>query len=138
MVHDVSQAILSPAVQEEMERIEKKWFGDPGACQSKGSSVSSSSLGISSFGGLFLVSGTVSGLVLLIQLSILVYQEHSKLWDASLHKWFQCLDFIVGAKDWRLPFFNGRRMHSRNGDGVNQPHGATTEASAMHDFTSEL
>nr|XP_020159407.1 glutamate receptor 2.8-like [Aegilops tauschii subsp. strangulata] len=136
IVHDVSQAILSPAVQEEMERIEKKWFGDPGACQSKSNSIGSSSLGFSSFGGLFLVSGTVSGLVLLIQLAIFVYQEHGKLWDTSLHKWFQCLDFVVGAKDWRLPIFNGPRI--RNDDSVNQPHEATTEASAMHDFTSEL
>lgn len=92
MVHDVSQAILSPAVQEEMERIEKKWFSNPGACQSKSSSIDSSSLSFSSFGGLFLVSGTMSGLVLLIQLAIFVYQEHGKIWDASLHKWFQCLN----------------------------------------------
>lgn len=139
MVHDVSQAILSPVVQEEIERIEKKWFGDPGACQSESNSIGSSSLGFNSFSGLFLITGTVSGLVLLIHLTIFVYQEHGKLWDALLHKWLQCLNFVVGARDWRLPIFNGQRIEcSRGGDGVNQTHGATTEASAMHDFTTEL
>ncbi|KAK1604453.1 hypothetical protein QYE76_028126 [Lolium multiflorum] len=44
---------------EEMERIEKKWFGDPGA-QSKSRNIDSSSLGFNSFGGLFLISGTVA------------------------------------------------------------------------------
>jgi hypothetical protein len=108
MVHDVSQAIMFPAVQEEMQRIEKKWFGDPGACQSKGSGISSSSssLGFSSFSGLFLISGTVSGLVLLVHL-VIIYHEHGKLWAASLYKWFQWLDFFAGAKNWRLPIFKG-------------------------------
>lgn len=136
MVHDVSQAMFFPGVQEEMERIEKKWFGDPGACQSKSGRIDSSSLGFSSFGGLFLISGTVSGLVLLIHLVSVIYHDGGKLWATTLQKW---LDFIVIAKDWRLPTFKGQCMgSSRNGVDANQHHRATTEAIDTRDFTSEL
>lgn len=131
MVHDVSQAIFFPEVQEEMERIEKKWFGDPGASQSKSRNIDSSSLGFNSFGGLFLISGTVSGLVLLIHLLSFIYHDGGKLWATSLHKW---LDFIAVAKDWRLWIFKGQYIgSSRNGVDVNQHHGATTEAADMRD-----
>ena len=139
MVHDVSQAIMFPAAQEEIERIEKKWFGDPGACESKSSAIGSSSLGFRSFSGLFVISGTVSGLVLLIHLVIITYHERGKLLAASLHQWLQCVNFFLGAKDWRLPIFKGRCINSsRNGNDADQPHGATAEGTAMHDFTSEL
>ncbi|CAM0913184.1 unnamed protein product [Alopecurus aequalis] len=133
MVHDASQAMMYPAVQEEMERIEKKWFGDPAACQSKSTGIDSSSLGFSSFSGLFLISGTVSGLVLLIHFVITFYHERGKLMAASLRRWLQSLDFIADVKDWRLPIFKGRCISScRNADRADQPHGATAEATDMH------
>ncbi|CAN6208415.1 unnamed protein product [Urochloa humidicola] len=79
MVHDVSQAIMTPAVQEEMARIERKWFGNPGACESKSGGINSSRLSFSNFGGLFFITGMTSGMALLISLSIFVYQERDKL-----------------------------------------------------------
>ena len=101
MVHDVSQAIMTPAVQQEMAWIERKWFGDPGACESKSGGINSSRLGFSNFGGLFLITGMTSGLALLISLSIFVYQERDKLRAAlsrtrsmslqRLHTWLERL-----------------------------------------------
>lgn len=79
MVHDVSQAIITPAVQEEMARIEKKWLGDPEACESKNDAINSARLTFSNFGGLFLITGMTSGLALLISLGTFVYQERDKL-----------------------------------------------------------
>ncbi|GJN00710.1 hypothetical protein PR202_ga17908 [Eleusine coracana subsp. coracana] len=79
LVHDVSQAIMIPSVQEEMVQIENKWFGDPGVCQRKRSSINSSRLGFSNFSGLFLISGVTSGLALFIHLAIFVHQERDRL-----------------------------------------------------------
>lgn len=79
MVHDISQATMTPGVQEEMVRIERKWFGDPGACASSSGGINSSRLGFSNFSGLFLISGLTSGLVLLISLTIFVYQKRDDL-----------------------------------------------------------
>lgn len=101
MVHDVSQAIITPAVQEEMARIEKKWLGDPEACESKNDGINSARLTFSNFGGLFLITGMTSGLALLISLGTFVYQERDKLRaEASrtrslllqrLRIWLECL-----------------------------------------------
>jgi hypothetical protein len=101
MVHEISKAIMTPGVQEEMARIERKWFGDPGACASSSGGINSSRLGFSNFSGLFLISGLTSGLALLIILSIFVYQKRDELRaEASrirsmslqrLHMWFERL-----------------------------------------------
>ncbi|CAL5037232.1 unnamed protein product [Urochloa decumbens] len=79
MVHDVSQTVMTPAVQEEMARIERKWFGNTGACESKSSGINSSRLSFSNFGGLFLITGMTSGIALLVSLSVFIYQERDKL-----------------------------------------------------------
>ncbi|XP_006648027.3 glutamate receptor 2.7-like [Oryza brachyantha] len=79
MVADVSRAILTLAETEKMAQIEKKWFGEPGACQSQGSAVGSSNLSFRSFGGLFLITGVVSTAMLLIYLATFFYREREKL-----------------------------------------------------------
>ncbi|KAF0931128.1 hypothetical protein E2562_002487 [Oryza meyeriana var. granulata] len=79
MVADVSRAILTLAEGEKMAQIEKKWFGDPGACQSQGSAVGSSNLSFRSFGGLFLITGVVSSAMLLIYLATFFYRERNEL-----------------------------------------------------------
>ncbi|WVZ82209.1 hypothetical protein U9M48_029496, partial [Paspalum notatum var. saurae] len=119
MVHDVSQVIMTPAVQEQMVQIERKWFGNSGACESNsGDNINSSRLGFSSFSGLFLITGLTSGLALLVSLSIFGYQKRDKLRaEASrtrsislqwLHTWIERL---------------GRKQegeHDRDGHGSNQ------------------
>ncbi|RLM80364.1 glutamate receptor 2.7-like [Panicum miliaceum] len=78
---DVSRAVLTLAEGEEMAQIEEKWFGEPSACPSQGGSaaVGSSNLSFRSFGGLFLVTGVVSGLMLLIYLATFVYRERGEV-----------------------------------------------------------
>ncbi|KAF8689855.1 hypothetical protein HU200_041486 [Digitaria exilis] len=81
---DVSRAVLALAEGDEMALIEKKWFGEPGACPSQqaaggGAAVGSSSLGFQSFGGLFLITGVVSGLMLVIYLATFVYRERGEV-----------------------------------------------------------
>ncbi|KAJ1281373.1 hypothetical protein BS78_04G301500 [Paspalum vaginatum] len=81
MTPDVSRAVLALAETEEMALIEKKWFGEPGACpsQSGRAAVGSSNLSFRSFGGLFLITGVVSGLMLLVYLVTFVYSERREV-----------------------------------------------------------
>ncbi|XP_052142707.1 glutamate receptor 2.9-like [Oryza glaberrima] len=79
MVADVSRAILTLAEGEKMAQIEKKWLGEPGACQSQGSAVGSSNLSFRSFGGLFLITGVVTSAMLLIYLAVFFYRERDEL-----------------------------------------------------------
>ncbi|WVZ73359.1 hypothetical protein U9M48_021674 [Paspalum notatum var. saurae] len=84
MTADVSRAVLTLAETEEMAQIEKKWFGEPGACPSQGGGGGSAALGSSnlsfrSFGGLFLITGVVSGLMLLVYLATFVYSERAEV-----------------------------------------------------------
>ena len=61
-VTDLSQAILKLTESDEMNMIERKWFGDPdddGAAQD-GGPFTSDSLSFSSFWGLFLITGVTS------------------------------------------------------------------------------
>jgi glutamate receptor, ionotropic, plant len=77
---DVSRVLLTLAEGEKMAQIEKKWFGEPGACPSQGAAaLGSSNLSFRSFGGLFLITGVVSSLMLLVYLATFIYQERGEV-----------------------------------------------------------
>ncbi|WOL19711.1 hypothetical protein Cni_G28513 [Canna indica] len=84
LVPDISRAILNVTEGEKMTQIEKAWFGgEPTSCPSQGNNFSSSSLAFRSFGGLFLITGVVSTLALLIFLAKFIYQEWVELKAAA-------------------------------------------------------
>nr|CAD1827875.1 unnamed protein product [Ananas comosus var. bracteatus] len=100
LVPDISRAILNVTEGSEMTEIEQKWFGDPTTCPSSSNSFSSSSLDFRSFGGLFLITGTVSTLMFLLFLATFVYNEWDQLkasayensfWNKLL-AWFKHFD----------------------------------------------
>ncbi|CAM0943576.1 unnamed protein product [Alopecurus aequalis] len=78
MVSDVSRGIVRLAEGDEMARIEKAWFGEPGTCRTA-PPVGSANLSFQNFGGLFLITGVVSTLMLLVYLAIFAYREHGEL-----------------------------------------------------------
>lgn len=82
MVGDVSRGIMRLAEGDEMARIEKAWFGELGTCRSA-PAVGSSNLSFQSFGGLFLITGVVSSLMLLLYLAIFAYRERDELRAAA-------------------------------------------------------
>ncbi|RRT61816.1 hypothetical protein B296_00016154 [Ensete ventricosum] len=86
LVADVSRAILNVTEGEKMAAIEKKWFGDRTNCTPQSNSLSSSSLAFRSFGGLFLITGAVSGLALLICVAKFIYHEWDELRTAASEK----------------------------------------------------
>ncbi|KAK3159310.1 hypothetical protein QOZ80_2AG0148460 [Eleusine coracana subsp. coracana] len=81
MTADVSRQVLKLAEGDKMTQIEKKWLGEPGVCQRQdgNAALGSSNLSFQSFGGLFLITGVVSGLMLLIFLASFFYRERNEL-----------------------------------------------------------
>ncbi|KAL0393891.1 UNVERIFIED_CONTAM: Glutamate receptor 2.7 [Sesamum latifolium] len=57
LVPDVSRAILNITEGEKMMEIEKKWLGDNSKCRNSVNLLSSESLGLDSFWGLFMIVG---------------------------------------------------------------------------------
>jgi hypothetical protein len=154
---DVSRAVLTLAEGEEMAQIEKKWFGEQVKCPSQGggggTALGSSNLSFRSFGGLFLMTGVVSGLMLLIYLATFVYRERGEVRPEEegsrsssmrrLRAWLRHFD----QKDLKCPTFktgndgsirNGNQTHRwfefesvRNGRGGNGPVQAAAEEEAI-------
>ena len=79
---DVSRAILKVTEGDTLAVIEKRWlFGDQTTCASEDTNSlgGSSSLNVQSFGGLFLVSGSITLLALLAYMFTFVYKEWDEL-----------------------------------------------------------
>ncbi|RRT60084.1 hypothetical protein B296_00042670 [Ensete ventricosum] len=78
-----TSAILNITEGERMTEIQKAWFGDPTSCPNQSKNFASSSLAFRSFGGLFLITGVVSVLALLIFLARFIYTEWDELKAAA-------------------------------------------------------
>lgn len=76
LVPDVSRAILNVTEGGQLSQIQRKWFREEAQCEEKdGTRVTSDSLNVESFKGLFLVAGTSSCFALIIFLSIFLYDN---------------------------------------------------------------
>ncbi|KDO67341.1 hypothetical protein CISIN_1g036525mg, partial [Citrus sinensis] len=92
LVHDVSKAILNVTEGDKMKEIEDAWFKKHSSCPDASTVVSSRSLGLNSFWGLFLIAGIAAILALIIFLAVFVHQHRnvlrnseSSLLDLSAH-----------------------------------------------------
>ncbi|KAK3437305.1 hypothetical protein EUGRSUZ_C01874 [Eucalyptus grandis] len=72
LVPDISRAILNVTEGPNMTKIEKAWFTSETNCLDSTPSISSNSLGLDSFWGLFLIAGVVALLALLIHMVMFV------------------------------------------------------------------
>ncbi|KAF5935239.1 hypothetical protein HYC85_026368 [Camellia sinensis] len=75
LARDVSAAILNVIEEEKMSEIEKTWFGPNNSCPDSSSMVSSTSLSVGSFWGLFLIVGVASSFALIIFMAMLAYEH---------------------------------------------------------------
>jgi ionotropic glutamate receptor len=75
LVPDISRAILNLIEGDKMKEIQDKWFANQTSCPDSGTSVSSNSLSIKSFWGLFLIAGIAALLALIIFIVMFVHQE---------------------------------------------------------------
>ncbi|KAL0919908.1 hypothetical protein M5K25_012034 [Dendrobium thyrsiflorum] len=82
LVADVSRAMLNVTEGNIMTNIERKWFGDQRICAP---AINSSSLDVWRFGGLFLVTGTVSILCVMLHIGIFIWKEWDDLRAAAIN-----------------------------------------------------
>ncbi|CAL5364716.1 unnamed protein product [Camellia sinensis] len=78
LVRDVSTAILHVIEEDKMLEIDKKWLQN-NSCLDSTSTVSSNSLGVHSFWGLFLIVGVAASFALIISMAVLAYEHRSFL-----------------------------------------------------------
>ncbi|XP_061951242.1 glutamate receptor 2.8-like [Populus nigra] len=79
LVPDVSRAVLNMTEGDKMKEIENAWFGKQSNCPDSSTSVTSNSLSLKSFWGLFLIAGVASLLALIIFMFMFVYKERKRL-----------------------------------------------------------
>ncbi|KAK0570472.1 hypothetical protein LWI29_001734 [Acer saccharum] len=79
LVPDVSRAILNVTESEKMKEIEDAYFKKHASCPDSSTLVSSNSLGLNSFWGLFLIAGIAAILALIIFMVIFVYEHRNVL-----------------------------------------------------------
>nr|POF01955.1 glutamate receptor 2.2 [Quercus suber] len=80
LVSDVSRAVLKVTEGEKMKNIENAWLGKQNNCIDSKNKVSSESLSLASFWGLFLIAGVASLSALIISLSMFLYKEREQIW----------------------------------------------------------
>ncbi|TXG62337.1 hypothetical protein EZV62_013700 [Acer yangbiense] len=79
LVRDVSRAILNVTESEKMKEIEDAYFKKHASCPESSTLVSSNSLDLNSFWGLFLIAGIAAILALIIFMVIFVYDHRNAL-----------------------------------------------------------
>jgi ionotropic glutamate receptor len=83
LVADVSRAVLNVTEGDKMKEIEDAWLGTQSSCQESSTSISSNSLSVKSFWGLFLITGIASISALMIFTTIFVYEHREVLLQPS-------------------------------------------------------
>ncbi|KAJ4841959.1 hypothetical protein Tsubulata_047652 [Turnera subulata] len=110
LVSDISRAILEVTEGDKMKRIEAAWFGKQSNCPDSTTSVTSTSLSLHSFWGLFLIAGIASVLALMVFVATFVYENWEALMpsNSSQHSiWSRILNLfsIFNQKDLRSHTF---------------------------------
>uniref|UniRef100_A0A6N2KDK0 Glutamate receptor n=1 Tax=Salix viminalis TaxID=40686 RepID=A0A6N2KDK0_SALVM len=116
---DVSRAILNLIDDDNMKQIEDKWFGKQSSCPDSSTSISSNSLSLRSFWGLFLIAGIASLSALLIFTVNFVYQERRVLSPddprASMWRRIQNLFIVFDERDQTAHAFRKNEVSDRSG-----------------------
>ncbi|XP_015694027.1 glutamate receptor 2.8-like [Oryza brachyantha] len=85
VVHNLSTAILEVTGGDEGSRIEAKWFGTEAVSPSYAvPSTDSTPLTLQSFSGLFIITGCISALMLMISISKSVLAKYTKIRDSDM------------------------------------------------------
>ncbi|XP_075663577.1 glutamate receptor 2.1-like [Castanea sativa] len=79
LVSDMSRAVLNVREGKKMKEIENAWLGNQNNCTNSNNQVSSASLSLASFWGLFLIAGVASLLSLIISTSMFLYKERQQI-----------------------------------------------------------
>ncbi|KAM5570987.1 glutamate receptor 2.8-like [Rosa sericea] len=96
LARDVSRAILNVNEGGQAKKIEDRWFNRHSSCPDPNSKVSSNSLSLESFWGLFLIAGVASVLALLIFAGTFLYEHKDMLIcsDSEDSSWKKLCDIL--------------------------------------------
>ncbi|RVW72738.1 Glutamate receptor 2.7 [Vitis vinifera] len=79
LVPDVSMQVLNVTEGAKMVQFERAWFGQTPSCTDLTSSVSSNSIGLNSFWGLFLIAGVASFVAFILCIATFLYENRDAL-----------------------------------------------------------
>jgi len=116
LVQDISEAILNVTEGPKMKEIENSWLGSTTNCLDSTTSVSSNSLGLDSFWGLFLIAGAAATLALLIFVVTFVKRNWHIVASSSGTLWgkFVALGRRFYQKDLNYHTFREGRSRDRS------------------------
>ncbi|XP_043710257.1 glutamate receptor 2.7-like [Telopea speciosissima] len=136
LVSDVSRAILNVTEGDKMTQIEKMWFGDTN-CPDSSTTITSGSLTVKSFWGLFLITGTISFIAFLAFL-IHFFWRYRNMWKNNDQKVTlrQRIGIMIEQfmrKDFECFTFRNRELQIQNTPDVM---GATRSPSVISEHTN--
>ncbi|KAK8654944.1 hypothetical protein V6N13_107539 [Hibiscus sabdariffa] len=104
LVADISREILNVTQGDQMEQIQNKWFkNDEATCPDSNPGVSSNSLGLDSFWGLFLIAGVASTSALVVFAAMFLYEQRHVLFrlrsETSIWRRVRFMSKIFDEKD---------------------------------------
>ncbi|KAJ8561139.1 hypothetical protein K7X08_027329 [Anisodus acutangulus] len=130
LVPDVSRAVLNVTEGEKMVQIERAWFGES-TCSDSSTSLSSNSLGLDSFWGLFIIALVAAILALLIFLGKFIHEHWHIIRQSNLsfHERTRILARKFDGKDYSSHTFKKSELRDALGDSAHDmdcsrsPHG---------------
>jgi ionotropic glutamate receptor len=104
---------------EKMKEIEKGWLGEQTNCPNSNTQVSSGSLSLESFWGLFLIAGIGSLLALIISISMFLHKERGKIFiqfnsESSIWRRIRHILIIFDKKDLSSHTFTNRARQEKS------------------------
>ncbi|RVW26897.1 Glutamate receptor 2.8 [Vitis vinifera] len=126
LVADVSRKVLNVTEGAKMLQFEKAWFGQTPSCPELTSSVSSDSIGLNRFWGLFLIAGVASFVALITCIITFLYENRDALINlnpsSSIWRKFKAMVTRFDHKDLRSHTF---RKSDQLQDKRHQIHGCS-------------
>eukprot|EP00261_Vitis_vinifera_P033910 XP_019075153.1 PREDICTED: glutamate receptor 2.8-like isoform X2 [Vitis vinifera] len=135
LVADVSRKVLSVTEGAKLLEFEKAWFGQTTSCPELTSSVSSNSIGLNSFWGLFLIAGVASFVALVACITTFLYENRNALINlnppSSLWRKIKAMATRFDDKDPRSHTF---RKSDQLPDKGHQSHGCSYSLASYTNF----
>jgi ionotropic glutamate receptor len=128
-VADVSRAILNVTEGEKKKEIENAWLGKDSNCLDSNPKVSSDSLSLSNFWGLFLIAGVASLSALIVSVCMFLYKERGQILTSfgnskgSIQRKFWLTLRIFDKKDLNSHTSRKRALEEKSGidTGTSEP-----------------
>ncbi|KAK6137136.1 hypothetical protein DH2020_029120 [Rehmannia glutinosa] len=118
LVPDISRAILEVTESKKMMTIEKKWLGDETKCPDSSTLISSSSIGLESFWGLFLMVGIAAVSAFIIYVIKFLHENRHVMYRSDPHStiWSKTTELLQRFNNRDLSSHTFKKTERREGD----------------------